>query len=175
MRHRPQEAIIDSPSPASVINQQHNKWLVLIASFKLAQALLFVAIGVGALHLLHQDIDDELTRLASILRFNPESHLVNFILIKASILDDKMLRRISAVVFAYAGLGLIEAVGLYLEKSWAEYFTLLLTGSFLPFELFELIRHTNWPHAGLLLINALVFLYLLRLIAGRPRAKAKAI
>jgi uncharacterized membrane protein (DUF2068 family) len=80
-----------------------------------------------------------------------------------------MLRRISAVVFAYAGIALIESIGLYLEKAWAEYFTLIITGSFMPFELFEIFRRLTWPRAGLFVINALVFFYLLKLIAGRIR------
>jgi uncharacterized membrane protein (DUF2068 family) len=159
----------DSPSTSSVAHTRHNKWLLLIAFFKLVQAVLFIGIGIGALHLIHVDIDDFLTKVFTILRFNPESHFVNFVLEKDSILDAQMLRRISTVVFAYAGLGLIEGIGLYLEKTWAEYFTLILTGSFLPLEIFEIIRRTTWPRAGLLLINALVFFYLLKLVAGRAQ------
>src|ERR1035438_4602650 len=104
--------------------RSHNQWLILIAVFKLGQALLFVAIGVGALQLLHKDIGDLLARLADHLRFNPESRFVNFILDKTSLIDDRLLRRIGAVVFFYAGLDLIEGIGLYLEKAWAEYLTL---------------------------------------------------
>ncbi|MDR3750605.1 MAG: DUF2127 domain-containing protein [Terracidiphilus sp.] len=159
----------DSPSASSLAHVPHNKWLVLISSFKLVQAVLFIGIGIGALHLMHVDIDDFLTRVFTILRFNPESHFVNFVLEKDSILDAQMLRRISTVVFAYAGISLIEGIGLYLEKTWAEYLTLMITGSFLPLEIFEIIRRTTWPRAGLLLINALVFFYLLKLVAGRSR------
>jgi uncharacterized membrane protein (DUF2068 family) len=156
-------------APSTHTQKHHNKLLVLIAFFKLIQAALFIAIGIGALHLIHVDIDDVLTRVLGILRFNPESHIVNIILIKASILDEHMLRRISAVVFVYAGLGLIEGIGLYLEKTWAEYFTLILTGSFLPFEVFEILRRLTWPRAGLFVLNALVFFYLLKLVVERGK------
>ena len=40
---------------------RHNTWLILIAAFKLAQALLFVAIGVGVVGLLHKDVADVLS------------------------------------------------------------------------------------------------------------------
>ena len=102
----------DSPSQYSSRPQHHNRWLILIAAFKLSQALLFVLIGVGALQLLHKDIGDLLGRLADHLRFNPESRFVNFILDKASLLDDRLLRRIGAAVFIYAGLDLLEGIGL---------------------------------------------------------------
>ena len=130
---------------------------------------MFAAIGVGALRLLHKDIGDVLARLADHLRFNPESRLVNFILDRASLVDDRLLRRIGAVVFIYAGLDLIEGIGLYMEKRWAEYLTLAITGSFLPWEIFEVFRKLSFSRVGLLAVNALVFYYLLKLVAGRGK------
>ena len=142
---------------------------MLIAFFKLAQALLFVALGIGALRLLHKDIADMLTRMVDHLRFNPESHFINFLITKAANIDDRMLRRISEVVFAYASLDLLEGIGLYLEKTWAEYLTLAITGSFLPFEIFEVTRRLTWQRVSLLVINALVLLYLLKVVTERMR------
>jgi uncharacterized membrane protein (DUF2068 family) len=161
----------DAPSQLSPDLRGHNKWLMLIAIYKLGQALLFIALGVGALRLLHQDIQDVLTQLIDHLRFNPESKLINFILVQSSIIDDHMLRRVSAVLFAYAGLGMIEGIGLYLEKGWAEYLTLFITGSFLPWEVFEVIRRLTWIRASLLVLNVLVFLYLLKVVTVRVRAR----
>jgi uncharacterized membrane protein (DUF2068 family) len=150
----------------------HNTFLLLIALFKLLEAVLFIALGIGALHLIHVDIDDFLTQLFTILRFNPESHFVNFVLEKAYILDEPMLRRISAVVFAYASVELVEGIGLYLEKAWAEYLTVLLTASFMPLEVFRLIHRATWPRACLLALNVLVLLYLLKHIMERMRARS---
>jgi len=161
----------DLPSQLSLVPQRRNKGLILIAVYKIGQALLFIALGVGALRLLHKDIQDELTQLIDHLRFNPESKLINFILVQSSIIDDKMLRRVSAVLFAYAGLGLIEGIGLYLEKVWAEYLTLFITGSFLPFEIFEVIRRLTWIRGSLLLLNVLVFLYLMKVVTERVRLR----
>ena len=143
---------------------RRNRWLILIAAFKLTQALLFAAIGVGALRLLHKDVGDVLAGLADHLRFNPESRFVNFILDRASIFNDRLLLRIGEVVFIYAGLDLVEGVGLYLEKAWAEYLTLAITASFLPWEIFEVFRKLTLPRVGLLVVNALVFFYLVKLV-----------
>lgn len=111
-------------------------------------------------------------RLADHLRFNPESRFVNFILERASNVDDHMLRRIGAVVFIYAGLDLLEGIGLYLERAWAEYLTLAITASFLPWEIFEVSRRVTWIRVGLLAVNALVFLYLMKLVAGRGKQRS---
>jgi uncharacterized membrane protein (DUF2068 family) len=153
--------------PLTDQGQQHNKLLILIAAYKLLQALLFAAVGVGALHLLHKDIGDVLSDLAQNLRFNPESRFVNFILDKASMLNDPLLRRIGAVAFSYAGISLVESIGLYLEKAWAEYLTLLITASFLPWEALEIFRQLTPVRVGLLVINLLVFVYLVRVVSIR--------
>ena len=50
--------------------RHRNRWLTLIAAFKLSQALLFIAVGVGALRLLHKDVGDLVWQLAEHLRFN---------------------------------------------------------------------------------------------------------
>ena len=159
----------DSPSQTLSKPKRRNRWLILIAAFKLSQALLFVAIGVGALRLLHKDVGDLLSRLADHLGFNPETRFVNFILEKSSLVNDRMLRRIGAVVFIYAGLDLIEGSGLFLEKVWGEYLTLAITASFLPLEVFEVLRRVTWIRSGLLVVNALVFFYLLKLVVERGR------
>jgi uncharacterized membrane protein (DUF2068 family) len=144
----------------------HNKGLVLIAAYKFSLALFFIAIGVGAMRLLHKDIEDVFSRIASDLRFNPESRFVNFVLDKASLLDDPMLRKIGLGAFCYAALGILEGIGLYLEKAWAEYLTLIITASFLPFEVHEVIRRLTLIRVGLLVINILVLLYLLKLVVN---------
>jgi uncharacterized membrane protein (DUF2068 family) len=159
----------DSPSKIAAKPHHHNQGLILIAAYKLVQALLFAAIGVGALRLLHQDVGDLLGQLADHMKFNPESRLVNFILDKASLLDDPLLRRIGAAAFSYAALGMVEGIGLYLEKVWAEYLTLLITASFLPWEIFEVIRKVTYVRVSLLVVNTLVLLYLLKLVTRRGR------
>ncbi len=163
----------EAPALVAEKRQQHNKLLILIAAYKLLQALLFVAVGVGALRLLHKDIDDVLTDIATALRFNPESRFVNFILDKATLLNDPILRRIGVVAFSYAAVSLAEGVGLYLEKTWGEILTLIITASFLPWEIFEIFHRLTWVRVSLLVINLLVFLYLLKLVASRRNHKTQ--
>ena len=156
-----------SPENSASAPPPRNRWLLLIALFKLIQGVFFTAVGFGVLHFLHKDVGDELAQIADHLRFNPESRFVNFVLDRASLLDDHLLRRIGAVVFIYAGVDLIEGVGLYLEKVWAEFLTLLITASFLPWELFQILKRFTVSRVSLLVVNAIVFLYLLKLVSER--------
>jgi uncharacterized membrane protein (DUF2068 family) len=172
-RPAPPANMTDSPVRLAQERKQHNKFLILIAAYKVLQALLFVAVGIGALRLLHKDIDDVLSQVAYVLRFNPESRFINFLLDKATLVNDPLLRRIGAVAFSYAALSLAEGIGLYLEKAWGELLTLGITASFLPWEIFEVVRRLTGMRVGLLIINFLVFLYLLKTVASRKnRAEA---
>jgi uncharacterized membrane protein (DUF2068 family) len=158
----------DLQEPSSA-KHRHDKGLVLIAAYKLVQALLFAAIGVGAVKLVGKDAAEVLGRVADHLHFNSEWRLVDFVLDKASLLNDPLLRRIGVAAFAYAALGILEGTGLYLEKAWGEVLTLIITASFLPWEIFEILRRVTWFRFGLLSANVLVFLYLLQLVLHRKR------
>ncbi len=164
----------DTPSRLIAPHRRHNAGLILIAAFKLGQALLFAALGVGVLKLLHRDVGDVLEKLANHMRFNPESRFVNFLLEQASLLNDRLLMRIGEAVFIYAALDLVEGIGLYLEKTWAEYLTLAITASFLPLEVFEIFRRLTIIRVSLLTVNVLVFLYLLKLLTARGKTKQSA-
>jgi uncharacterized membrane protein (DUF2068 family) len=161
-------------------NQQHaqrprhkrDRWIIVIGVLKLLKAVLFVLLGVGALKLLHKDLVDILTRLAIDMRFDPESHFVNLVLEKVALIDAHRLRQISVAIFCYAALDVIEGTGLVLEKTWAEYLTLVLTASFLPWEIFEILRHVTWVKIILTIINMLVVVYLVYVVNMRARERA---
>ncbi len=163
-----------SPAQKDVSRRRHNRLLLLIAAYKLLQSVLFVAIGVGVLHLLHRDIANDLAILADHLNFNPESHFVNFVLEKASLINDPILRSIGLAAFAYAGIGFAEGIGLYLEKAWGEYLTIVITASFLPFEAFEIFHKVTWFRVLLLVINVLVLLYLSKVVADQAKERRAA-
>ncbi len=54
-----------------------------------------------------------------------------------------------------------EAVGLWHEKRWAEYLTVVATAGFLPFEILELVDRVTVLRVGALVINLAVLVYLL--------------
>jgi uncharacterized membrane protein (DUF2068 family) len=163
------ESMTESNPQLDQERQKHNRWLVLIAAYKFLLAAMFVAVGVGALRLMHKDIDDVISHIGDLLRFNPESRFVNFLYDRASLINDPLLKRIGALAFSYAGLSLAEGIGLYLEKAWGEYLTLAITASFLPWEIFEVLHRLTWVRVVLLLVNALVFVYLLRIVVDRRK------
>ncbi len=65
----------------------------------------------------------------------------------------------------------MEGIGLYLEKTWAEYLTLAITASFLPWEVIQIFHRITLIRVSLLTVNVLVFVYLLKLVLARQSNK----
>jgi len=137
-----------------------DRTLWLIGGFKLAKGLLLLVVALGALHLLHKDLDDVTAAWAAHLHLDVGNRYVDRALGKLMSLDERKLKEISAGTFFYAALLLTEGVGLLLRRRWAEYFTVIVTGSFIPLELYELARHVTVTRVVVLGINVAVVWYL---------------
>jgi uncharacterized membrane protein (DUF2068 family) len=77
---------------------------------------------------------------------------------------------------AYAVVEGVEAVGLWLERRWAEYLTAIATAGFLPFEIHELIDRITALRVGALVVNVAILVWLLyrkRLFGVRGGASAE--
>ena len=62
--------------------------------------------------------------------------------------------------FVYAALFLTEGIGLWMAKRWAEWFSVIITSSLVPFEIYEIYRHPTVLKFGALLLNLAVVAYL---------------
>jgi uncharacterized membrane protein (DUF2068 family) len=159
-----EHGLVQTREKDHVSKHGRDRGLLLIGLFKLGKSILFFCLGFGAIHLLHKDLGDEVMRLATALKFDPESRFVSLILDKVDLIDAHRLREISLATFGYSAVALTEGVGLLMEKVWAEYLTLILTISFLPWELYELARRPSWFRVSLLLINLAVLWYIVWLL-----------
>jgi uncharacterized membrane protein (DUF2068 family) len=148
------------------------KGLLYIAAFKILKGLMLLAIAIGALHLLHKDVDASVAQWINFLRVDPENIFIHRLLERLSIIDDHRLKELSIGTFLFSAVSLTEGIGLALRKRWAEFFTTIITASFIPLELWEIHRHATVPKLVLLLINLAVLVYLIRELY-RTRNKAK--
>ena len=147
--------------------------LPLIGAFKLAKGLLILAVALGVLHLVRGDPADTLAHWASELHIDPEGRHFTRAVDRILSLDARRLKALSAGMFVYAGLFLVEGVGLILGRRWAEYFTVVVTASFVPLEIYEIVRHPTPIRVAALLVNLAIVWYLvarLRRAEERPVA-----
>jgi uncharacterized membrane protein (DUF2068 family) len=87
------------------------------------------------------------------------------------------LEQLSGLITLYACLFLVEGVGLFMRRRWAEYLTVIATASFIPLEIYEIIKESSLPRVSLLVVNSGIVIYLstgLRRKAARQQSKAGA-
>ena len=141
--------------------------LRLIALFKLVKAALLIAVGVGALKMLHKDVAGAVEHWVELLRLDPNNHYIDTALEKASNLTPDKIKELGLGSMIYAGLFLTEGIGLWLEKRWAEWLTVAITSSLIPFEIYEIYRHPTAIKIAVLLINVAIVAYLFYRIRGK--------
>ncbi|MDR3746003.1 MAG: DUF2127 domain-containing protein [Acidobacteriaceae bacterium] len=149
----------------------HDGGLLTIGLLKLIEAVFFFLVGIGAIHFIHHDLGDSALRLAQRLRMDPDGRLMSYVFDNIDILTSLRLKQIGLATMFYAVLRVTEGVGLVLEKTWAEYLTICATVSFLPWELYELVRHLDWIRVSLLGANLLVLAYLVWWLAKHRRKR----
>lgn len=136
------------------------KVIWLIAAFKLLKGVILIAVGIGALSLLHENVAAQVNHWITALGVDAPNHYLNKLIRKHWTVDDAKLKAISVGTFFYAAVMLTEGIGLALRKRWAEYFTIFATSSFLPLEIYELIKGFTITKIVMIAINIAVVVYL---------------
>jgi len=149
------------PASASAPTARRRDWgLLAIAIFKLVKGVLLLIVGIGALSLIHKDVADVAARLVDHFRVDPNNKYVHKLLAKLGVMDARRLEEISAGTFFYSALLLTEGICLLLLNRWAEYFTVIVTASFIPLEIYELVKRVTFTRACLIAVNLAIVWYL---------------
>lgn len=135
--------------------------LRLIAVFKLLKVLLLVTVGLGALKLLDPAVAARAEEWLRSLAMSSDRRVMQGVLVFVSRLTPARLEALGIGAFLYAALFTTEGMGLWLEKRWAEYLTVIETGSFVPFEVYEVARGPTLPRMATLALNLAVVAYLI--------------
>jgi uncharacterized membrane protein (DUF2068 family) len=138
-----------------------------IAVYKFFKALVVVGAGLGLLNLLHPLFTAKLYGFVESLPqvFAPE--LLRQALDFLTSLSPIKIRWFSFASFSYAALFLTEGVGLWAGWQWAEWLTVIMTASFIPIEIYEVVRFAHWLRVAILFGNIGVLIYLVMLIKSQ--------
>ena len=147
---------------------------MVIAALKLLKGAVLLAIGIGALRLLHRDVAAVADHWINAFRVDPHNRYLHSMLANLSMVDDRRLKELSVGTLIYSAIFLTEGAGLGLSKRWAEYFTIITTASLLPVEVYEISLHATVPKIAVLAINIVVVLYLARELRRYPKVQSGA-
>lgn len=134
--------------------------LRVIGVFKLAKAITLVTFGAIVLAHIHTGFGHWLRNLASELGFVGVERRVTDLMEKLGAIESAHSVAIGIGAFAYASLFVVEGTGLVLRRVWGEYVSSIITTSFVPLEVYELIEHGTWIKASLLVLNVAIVVYL---------------
>jgi uncharacterized membrane protein (DUF2068 family) len=153
------------------LRRRHTKTSVAlrtIAMFEVTKAAVVLVLSCGLFHLMHKNLDDVAERVVQVLHVNPEGKLSNLFLELASHSSDRNLWVLALGTLAYASVGLTEAYGLWREREWAQWFSLLSTALYLPPQLYWMLGHPSWLKCAVLVTNIVIFLFMVSLrVNGR--------
>lgn len=145
--------------------------LRLIAGFKLGQGLLLALVGTGLWILITKDPDAQVAHWLAALQIDTDNDFIRRLLSRLDAMSPVKFQRLGIGAFVYAALLLTEGTGLFLQKRWAEFLTILVTGSFLPFELLEVAKHFTLAPLALLIANGAIVWYLVGVLMNKHPKK----
>lgn len=139
----------------------NDRFLRVIAVFKFFKTALLIGVGLSAFRLVHRDVAAFLQHWVDVFKVAPGHHLLDVALAKAANLRPEQIRNLGLGSFVYAGLFLAEGTGLWMQKRWGEWLTVIITGSLIPLELYEIYRHPSAIKFAALGVNVAIVIYLI--------------
>ena len=106
---------------------------------------------------------------------NPPEMALRFLARNMEFISHAMIIRFALATVAYAMVETAEAVGLFLRKGWAEWLGILVTVSFIPFEVYECLTRPNPIKLGSLIVNLVILWYLLKRLFDKRAEEHRAI
>ncbi|HWU75468.1 MAG TPA: DUF2127 domain-containing protein [Rhodanobacter sp.] len=156
-------------APTAAAPGQRHPGLFVIAIYEIIKTVCLLLVALAAFHFYREENFDRLVRWLEHLSL-ADSNGLRWKLVE--LLQDfgpSKFVAVGLVALGYAVLFGIEGIGLWMGKHWAEWFTVIATGSLIPLELYETLYHFGWLKLATLVGNVAIIIYLVR-IARQPRA-----
>ncbi len=161
-------------SPAEQAPKPRFGVLRTIALYKLVKVLLLLAVAYGELRLRDASLAAKLLSWAQAQPYGLEHRIVTQLLEWFSGLSVPRIPALRMVTLAYAAVFAVEGVGLWMQKRWAEWLTVIITASLIPLEAWEIFFRPTIGKVLILLANVAVVAYLVWHVRTKNRPVPKA-
>jgi uncharacterized membrane protein (DUF2068 family) len=136
--------------------------LYAIIAIKLLKGLLLLAIGLGVLSLIGQDLDARFDQFLRWIHFDPEKKFFADLGDKLQKITPANIKGVGIGTMLYSLFSLVEGVGLIFRLRWVGWIVIGESLFFIPIEVYELMRGFSGVVFGILLINVVIVWYLLK-------------
>ena len=141
--------------------------LRLIALERLIRGVLLIAAGIYLLTHVGSDFGRLADRVMRAVELDPRRPFLHHIIAKLHRLRTGTVVATGIAALGYGLLESVEGVGLWLERLWAEYLTVIATSLLIPFELYELARKPSLLKGAGIVVNIAIVVYLARALRRR--------
>ena len=132
----------------------------MISIEKTVKAVILIIVGFKLATLVNQDVHTWAADFVTRHGIDIGNRFVHAALERLVGITSSQIITFSVVAFFYSSVLLVEAVGLWLQKRWAEYLTAISTALLMPLEIYEIYERFTWVRVAILLINAFIVWYL---------------
>ena len=143
--------------------------LKLIAAERFVRGLLLLAAGTYLLTHQNKDFGKIAERVLRAVSLDPRRPFFHRVVDYLHHLHASEIKVAALFALGYGVLELVEGTGLWLDKLWAEYLTVIATALLLPLELYELVRKPTALKAGGIAVNVAIVVYLVVVLRRRLR------
>jgi len=136
--------------------------LYLIVAFKLLRAVFVLAIALQVFAWLGDDLRPHFDEVVRRVKLDPETQFFRRLGDRIETITPVNEKRAATGALLYAGLLVVEAVGLARRARWAGFLVVAQSVTFIVAEAFVVIENPSWTLAGLVALNAVIVAYLHR-------------
>jgi len=140
-----------------------------IALYKLLKVVILLLAAWGEVRLHDATLTARILSWASARPQGLEHDLVTRALVWFSGLSESRVHALRFVTLTYAAVFAVEGIGLWLQRRWAEWLTVVITASLIPLELWEMIHKPSIGAAAVIIANSLIVGYLYWHVSTRQR------
>lgn len=139
-------------------------WMRMIAVYKAAKTIGLILVAVAAFHLDRSQNFEQLVHWLEHLSLSDSSGFRWELVARLQLMGPSKFDAIGIVALAYAAVFAIEGIGLWLQRYWAEWFTVVATGSLVPLEMYETLHRFSVFKLAALIANVAIVAYLVRVV-----------
>lgn len=154
------------------MKRRSDRVLRLIALFRFSKALLLIISALGALRFIDPQRIARVTQWVAAMPFTEQHAFMQRVVAMLTRMTPRRVEELAIVALLYAALFITEGTGLWMDKVWAEWLTIIATLSFIPFEVYEVFHKTTFVRVAILVLNIAIVAYLIYRRRTSPRGAA---
>lgn len=145
------------------------KVLRTLAVVEFCKGLLVLLVGLGLLTFFYRDTIAEAEYIAQFLNLNSGHHIPKIFIDTLSRIEDPQLLMLSITAMAYFLIRTVEAAGLWMGRTWAEWLAIVSDSIFIPMEIIELTHGITFVRVLVFVINIAIVGCLVAVVSTRMR------